>query len=113
MRVCKRELIRRMADGAGISVKSAGLAYESLTKTILEEVGEGNRVCLNGIGTFGLKVHKSSPMGFKPGFVQDEYLVFKFSPSEVATARFRDQCQVHTTNLQVEDSLAERGGVGV
>lgn len=85
-----------MADGAGIPVEMAGKAYEVLMESILSEVGRGNKVCLNGVGTFALREHKSSPMGFKPGFEQEKYLVFKFSPSEVATARFRGQGGVHS-----------------
>jgi DNA-binding protein HU-beta len=48
----KAELIDAMASDAGISKASAKLALESLLKSVVKAVKEGDKVSLIGFGTF-------------------------------------------------------------
>ena len=61
----KNELIRAMANKAGITLKDAGIALESLIEAITDGLNAGEKIQISGFGTFELKV-KPERDGFNP-----------------------------------------------
>ncbi len=61
----KNELIRAMANKAGITLKDAGIALESLIEAISDGLNAGEKIQISGFGTFELKV-KPERDGFNP-----------------------------------------------
>ena len=49
------EIIKHMAEVAGISRKEAGVTLKALTSILLYEVEHGGKVRISGIGTFAMK----------------------------------------------------------
>ena len=61
----KNELIRAMANKAGITLKDANIALESLIEAITDGLNAGEKIQISGFGTFELKV-KPERDGFNP-----------------------------------------------
>ena len=51
----KTEFIERVAEKAGISKKDAANAVAAFTETVLEATKEGDKISLQGFGTFEQK----------------------------------------------------------
>ncbi len=51
----KNELIRAIANNAGITLKDAGTALECVIDTITEQLKKGEKIQISGFGTFELK----------------------------------------------------------
>lgn len=61
----KQDLIRKIADGAGIAQKDAAAALDSTLDTIVAAVVAGEKVQLVGFGTFEVK-KRSARVGRNP-----------------------------------------------
>ena len=61
----KSELIKAMAEKAGLSQKDAGAAYEAFVESITEALKAGDKVQLIGFGTFEVK-DVPAKMGVNP-----------------------------------------------
>jgi len=61
----KNELIRAIANKAGITLKDAGVALESVLGAITDGLNAGEKVQISGFGTFELKV-KGEREGINP-----------------------------------------------
>ena len=51
----KAELIKKIAEDAGINQKQAAAALESLVKSVVDSVNAGEKISLPGFGTFEAK----------------------------------------------------------
>ena len=61
----KNELIRSIANKAGITLKDANVALESVLGAITDALNEGEKVQISGFGTFEIK-EKSAHEGINP-----------------------------------------------
>ena len=61
----KNELIRAIANKAGLTLKDATTALESVLGAITDGLNEGEKVQISGFGTFELKV-KPAREGINP-----------------------------------------------
>lgn len=61
----KNELIRTIANNAGITLKDAGVALDAVLDAITAGLQEGEKVQISGFGTFEIK-EKPERDGFNP-----------------------------------------------
>lgn len=61
----KSDLIRAMADKAGITLKAADTAFDSLIDSITEALKADDKIQISGFGTFELK-KKGAREGINP-----------------------------------------------
>ena len=61
----KNELIRAMANNAGITLKDAAIALDGLLDAITEGLKKGEKVQISGFGSFEIK-EKPERDGFNP-----------------------------------------------
>ena len=61
----KNELVRAIANKAGITIKDANIALDSVIGAITDGLNEGEKVQISGFGTFELKV-KPAREGINP-----------------------------------------------
>ena len=61
----KNELIRAMANNAGITLKDASIALDSLIDAITEGLKRGEKIQISGFGSFEIK-EKPERDGFNP-----------------------------------------------
>lgn len=61
----KTELIKAMAEKAGMTQADARKAFEAFTATIAEEMKKKEKVVLPGFGTFSVH-HRDARMGVNP-----------------------------------------------
>ena len=86
----KGELVKAIAEEAGLTQKDAGLAFDAFVSAVSKDLKAGNKVTLPGFGTFELK-KRAERTGINPATKQQIKIpasnvpVFKFGKS------FRDQ----------------------
>ena len=51
----KQELLRAVAEKAGMTIKDTGVFYEAFVETLKEEMKKGEKIALVGFGTFSAK----------------------------------------------------------
>ena len=51
----KQEMLRAVADKAGMTIKDTGIFYEAFVETLEETLASGEKVSLVGFGTFNVK----------------------------------------------------------
>lgn len=81
--VSKRELVRLVADRAGVTIAVTGLVYDALLAEIIDQVRARSQVNLTGFGRFYPQLHKGHQAQFGAagqGKLPD-YKVMKFSAS--------------------------------
>jgi len=61
----KSELIRVVANKAGITLKDANVVFDSVIDAITEALNNGEKIQISGFGTFELK-SKDAREGFNP-----------------------------------------------
>ncbi|MBQ6728275.1 MAG: HU family DNA-binding protein [Clostridia bacterium] len=61
----KNELVRAIANNAGITLKDAGVALDSVVAAITEGLKKGEKVQISGFGTFEIKA-KPAREGVNP-----------------------------------------------
>ncbi len=55
----KKQFIKALADKANFTQKDAGIAFEAFASTIAEALKAGEKICIDGFGTFELKKRES------------------------------------------------------
>lgn len=61
----KNELVRAIANNAGITLKDAGVALDSVVAAITEGLKKGEKIQISGFGTFEVK-SKPAREGINP-----------------------------------------------
>ena len=61
----KNDLVRAIANDAGITLKDAGIALDSVVAAITEGLKKGEKIQISGFGTFELKT-KPAREGINP-----------------------------------------------
>lgn len=61
----KNELVRVIANNAGITLKDAGIALDSVVAAITEGLKKGEKIQISGFGTFEIK-EKPAREGINP-----------------------------------------------
>lgn len=61
----KNELIRTMANKAGITLKDADCALNSFIEAVTEELKNGGKIQISGFGSFEIK-EKDAHVGINP-----------------------------------------------
>lgn len=61
----KNELVRAIANDAGITLKDAGVALDSVVAAITEGLKKGEKIQISGFGTFEIK-EKPAREGINP-----------------------------------------------
>lgn len=89
-KVNKNELIRTVAKKNKISIAEATRIYDSFVSEIYNIMAEGKSLSLTGFGLFYLHKHKGHPVQFEGDTKVNDYVVFKFSASDVFNKRLRD-----------------------
>lgn len=79
----KNELVRAIANKAGITLKDAGIALESVIGAITDGLNAGEKVQISGFGTFELKC-KPSRDGINPKTQEP----IKISASKIPAFKF-------------------------
>ena len=51
----KQELLRAVAEKAGMTIKDTGCFYDAFVETLKEELKKGEKIALVGFGTFSAK----------------------------------------------------------
>ncbi len=90
-KISKNEFLANVARKHDMSVEDITTAYNAIVDGICDTVTEGKSLSLTGFGSFYLQRHKGHPVNFegKAAEVKD-YVIFKFSASDVLNRRFRD-----------------------
>ena len=79
----KNELVRAIANKAGITLKDAALALDGVIGAITDGLNDGEKIQISGFGTFELKV-KPAREGINPktqekiSIAESKMPVFKF-----------------------------------
>ncbi len=61
----KGELVKAMADKAGLTIKEAGVAYDAFVEVVTDAMKKGEKVQLVGFGTFEVR-EKAAREGINP-----------------------------------------------
>lgn len=90
-KVMKADFLAKIAEENNIDMSQLEYIYEKIFEEIYATVCNGNMLVLNGFGTFYVQKHKGHPVQFdqKNSSVMPDYLVFKFSASDVINERIR------------------------
>ena len=90
-KVNKDTLIKRVAVRHNLTQKVVSEVFDALVQEIIESAKEGKEVALRGFGSFYLQEHKGHPVQFgEDRSVVDDYVVFKFSTSNVLNEKMRE-----------------------
>lgn len=79
----KNELVRAIANKAGITLKDANLALDSVIGAITDGLNAGEKIQISGFGTFELKV-KPAREGINPKTQQK----IKIAESKIPAFKF-------------------------
>lgn len=90
MAVCRKEFSDRMAENGGITKKSALRATDLFIETIMDYLGEGERVMLSGFGSFEMrhvKERKARNLHTGEICIVPEHMRVHFRPSDELAAK--------------------------
>lgn len=96
MSVYKREFADRMAEYGGITKKSAREAAELFIETLMDCLGEGERVMFTGFGSFEVKtVREKKARNMKTGEIcaVPEHKGIKFHPCKDLAGRIQKRAE--------------------
>lgn len=88
-KVCKKQFLSEVTREAGMSLEDVSRAYDAILSVVERHVAKDERVSLTGFGTFYLQRHKGHPVQFEDNAVIPDYVVLKFSASDVVNKRLR------------------------
>lgn len=101
LKVNREEVVERAAALAGMSETDMASAMMALEAAIKDVAMEGKTLCLTGFGKFYLQRHKGHPVRYtdteKP---VEDYLVYKFSASNVWNAALREADRKQPIQIQ-------------
>lgn len=93
-RINKDEFVSIAAKTAGLPVEEMQVALNAILINIPELAKQGVKVSFMNFGSFYLQSHKGHPVNFENGRKKiDDYITFKFSPSDVLNSQIRGQCK--------------------
>ena len=85
----KGELIKSIAEKAGLTQKEAGAAFEAFVDSVVETLKKGEKVAVVGFGTFELK-NKAARTGINPQTKQPVKIAASKAPAFKAGKAFKD-----------------------
>lgn len=88
-KISKKQFLSRAAKANDISIKDITKVYDAIVDEIEKVVSDGYSLSLTGFGVFYLYKHKGHPVQFKGQKAVPDYVVFKFSASDVLNKRLR------------------------
>lgn len=91
-RVNRRTFIQTVAEKSGKDEAEIEEIYDCMEETAKEIVSSGHELFLIGFGSFFLARHKGHPVRYGADNAEfDDYIVFKFSPSNVFVKALREK----------------------
>lgn len=86
----KSQFLSYVAKKNDINSEILSQAYTAIVDGIADLTGNGRRLSLAGFGVFSAEIHKGHPVQFNPSAPHvDDYVVLKFSASDVLNRRIR------------------------
>ncbi len=105
MTVLKKEFINRMAENGGITKKAAKQGYELFVGTLMDYMGENEKVMFSGFGRFEMKTTKER-RGRVPlsgaECVIPEHRMMKFHASETLTDKIDEMRREELNTYGIE-----------
>lgn len=98
-KISKKNFLAGVARDNDMSVENMTKAWDAITKGLYDQLASGNTVSLTGFGSFYLQKHKGHPVQFEGRAVIQDYIVMKFSASDVLNKRFRKEYSEGKVNL--------------
>lgn len=89
-KMSKKQFLSDVAKANDMSIKDITYAYDAIIDGIEDVVSSGRSLSLTGFGVFYLHKHKGHPVQFEGATEVSDYVVFKFSASDVLNRRFRE-----------------------
>lgn len=88
-KVSKNQFLAEVAHNNDMSLEEVTTAYNAIVDGIHDVVASGRTLSLTGFGSFYLQRHKGHPVQFEGRANVGDYVIFKFSASDVLNKRFR------------------------
>lgn len=90
-KVSKGAFLEKVAERSGVPDDVVSAVYHTMISEIEDIMRSNEKLCLTGFGTFSLQRHKGHPVQFETEEpVVSDYVVFKFSASNVMNRKFRE-----------------------
>lgn len=86
----KQEMLRAVADKAGMTIKDTGIFYEAFVETLKETLASGEKVSLVGFGTFNVK-KREERMAINPRTKEKVKVPATVSPSLKFGKNFKEE----------------------
>lgn len=90
-KISKNQFLADVARNNDMSLKDITDAYNAIVNGIYDVVASGQTLSLTGFGSFYLQRHKGHPVQFEGRSNVGDYVIFKFSASDVLNKRFRQE----------------------
>lgn len=90
-KISKKQFLANVARKNDMPVEDITKAFDVITEGIHDTVMNGTILSLTGFGSFYLQKHKGHPVQFEGQAAVPDYVVFKFSASDVLNKRFREE----------------------
>ena len=90
-KISKNQFLAEVARNNDMSVEDITIAYNAIVNGIHDVVASGKTLSLTGFGAFYLQRHKGHPVQFEGTSEVGDYVIFKFSASDVLNKRFRQE----------------------
>lgn len=90
-KISKNQFLADVARNNDMSLEDITDAYNAIVNGIHDAVASGRTLSLTGFGSFYLQRHKGHPVQFEGRSNVEDYVIFKFSASDVLNKRFRQE----------------------
>jgi nucleoid DNA-binding protein len=90
-KISKNQFLADVARNNDMSLEDITDAYNAIVNGIHDVVASGRTLSLTGFGSFYLQRHKGHPVQFEGRSNVEDYVIFKFSASDVLNKRFRQE----------------------
>lgn len=90
-KISKNQFLADVARNNDMSLEDITDAYNAIVNGIHDVVVSGRTLSLTGFGSFYLQRHKGHPVQFEGRSNVEDYVIFKFSASDVLNKRFRQE----------------------
>lgn len=101
-KISKKHFLAAVARDNGMSVENITKAWNAIEKELHDQLAAGKIVSLTGFGSFYLQNHKGHPVQFEGRAAIQDYIVMKFSTSDVLNKRFRNE--YHEGNINMPEN---------
>jgi nucleoid DNA-binding protein len=89
-RVTKKQFLADVAQEVDMPVDVVTKVFNACVDRTKNIVADGSTLTITGFGSFYLQRHKGHPVQFEGHGEVPDYVVFKFSASDVLNRRFRE-----------------------